>query len=213
MTIVHRSAALAILALPACFGNEATNFPPGIRTLEANTISDPAGTPGDPFPEALSLQAGSTSTWDLVHARGFVHAPLGVVWSAFQDPDVVVDRRNITSYTATKNVESGYDVSFQTHYVIKRIITLEFDLTWRQSAISHPPMEVAIAYQKTEGSTLVDLMEGAIILSTRTSTLTELSIVQHLKATATSPADIESWTRDMFASVVARAHGEPLPRY
>jgi hypothetical protein len=205
---------LQCAALSGCYGNVATVYPPGLEPLETNEVPDPTA-PGDPHPETLVLRSGSLPDYDLVHARGFVKAPIETVWAAFQDPTVVVDRRNISSFTATVGVESGYDVSFRTHYVIHRIVTIEFELTWRESAVSgthDKPMEVAVGYQKTWGSTLVDLMDGFIVLSDE-GDATEISFVQHMKATTTGPSDIASWTKDLFASVVARTHGQPLPTY
>jgi hypothetical protein len=201
-------------ALFGCYGNVTTTYPAGLSPLESNDVADPTA-PGDPHPEVLALRSGTVPDYDLVHARGFVKAPIETVWAAFQDPTVVVDRRNISSFTATVGVESGYDASFRTHYVIHRIVTLEFELTWRESAISggrESPLAVAVGYQKTWGSTLVTLMQGFIVLSDQ-GDATELSFVQHMKATATGPSDIASWTQDMFESVVARAHGRPLPTY
>jgi hypothetical protein len=211
---VVRAPWILCAALFGCYGNVTTVYPSGLTPLETNEVPDPSA-PGDPHPEILNLRSGSLPDYDLVHARGFVKAPISTVWAAFQDPTVVVDRRAISSFTATVGVESGYDTSFRTHYVINRIVTVEFELTWRESAVAGSraePVQVAVGYQKTWGSTLVNLMDGFILLSDEDDA-TEISFVQHMKATTTGPSDIASWTHDMFASIVARVHGKPLPTY
>src|SRR5690242_9522129 len=165
--VVPRRRALVLLcavSVAACQGTEATRFPPGLEPLEPDDVAPPAALAGDTFPEELSLTQGTDMTSNWVHATGYVHASVAEVWAAMQDPDVVVDRRSITSYTTTLDVEPMYDTSFVTHYTINNVVTVMFDLTWREGVVSgstSDPTQVSVVYQKTYGSTFVMMMHGS----------------------------------------------------
>ena len=96
-------------------------------------------------------------------------------------PNVVVDRHAITSYTVTPNVETGYDVSFLTAYTIDNIVTVNYDLTWREGVVAGSeadPSQVSVVYQKTSGSSFVSLMDGSIQLNSVSPMVTELQFAQ-----------------------------------
>ncbi len=198
-----------------CSGEEPTEFPGGLEPIGENSASYPEGTAADPYPETLNLVQQDVPTSG-VEARAYVKASLLDTWAAFQDPEVVVDRRGVTRWTVQHDVEPKYDVSFRTHYVIEDLITVEFDVTWRQGVIdgtTERPEQVGMRYQKTNGSTLVRSLEGSITLEAIDADVTGISWVQAMDATATSSDDIASWTRDMYDSVLAEVRGEPLPQY
>ncbi len=199
----------------ACQGSTTTTFPPGLDPIAADSVAPPSSSDGGtPYPETLSLEQGSEPEYNYVFATGYVDAPLESVWAAFKVPNVVVDRHGISSYTVTENVETGYDVSFLTSYTINNIVTVKFDLTWREGVVAGTeadPTAVSVVYQKTAGSTFVSMMEGSIQLVAVTPQVTELQFAQRMNATETSSANIASWTNELFGSVVAYVHGQPLP--
>jgi hypothetical protein len=129
--------------------------------------------------------------------------------------NVVVNRQAITSYTVTPNVEAGYDVSFLTSYsIVSGPVTVDFSITWREGVVSGTeaaPTQVSVVYEKTDGSSYVTLLEGSIELVSVTPTVTELQFAQRLNATQSGSDTIASWTNELFNSIVATVHGQPLP--
>jgi hypothetical protein len=197
-----------------CQHDTTTTFPPGLEPLATDTVAPPGADGGDAYPEALTLTQGSESDYNYVFATGYVNASVEDVWAAFKIPNVVVDRHAISSYTVQNNVEQGYDVSFLTAYTINNIVTVQYNLTWREGVVAGTegdPSQVSVVYEKTWGSSFVSLMEGSIQLVYVTPTVTELQFVQRMSATDTNSGTIASWTNEMFASVVAQVHGQPLP--
>jgi hypothetical protein len=171
------------------------------------------GTADDPHPESLALEEGQDDDSNYVHATGYVHGSVKDVWDALADPDVVADRHHIDSYTSSPGGED-YDTSFVLHYTIKNVVTMQFDLTWREGVVSgskDAPTAVSAVYAKTYGSTLVKTMNGSIEVKAIDATTSQLFFAQHMNATSTSADNIAAWTRDLFASVVAHVHGQPLP--
>jgi hypothetical protein len=197
-----------------CQSNITTAFPPGLQPIGTDNVPPPGGDGGDAYPQTLSLQQGSDATSNYVFATGYVDAPIANVWAAFKLPNVVVDRANVSSYTVTENVESGYDVSFLTAYTINNIVTVNFSVTWREGVVAGTeasPTQVSVVYEKTSGSSFVSLMEGSIQLISVSPGVTELQFAQRMNATDTDSTNIASWTNEMFLSVIAQVNGQPLP--
>lgn len=210
-------AATSLLAsLSACGGDGATTFAPGLEPLETSTAARPAAPSGQQCPEAFNVVTGDTGAYSFGHGRGCLHATLAQVWEAMRDPEVSVDRRRVGEFTVTRNVEPQYPVSFRVHNVVHDIIDIEFDLTWRLGPIegtNDEPRVVSARYQKTYGSTYIDVLAGSIVARPIDGDVTEIEVVRHLKGTGVGTEEIEQYLRDYFASVVARVHGMPLPRY
>lgn len=205
------------ILLAGCDSDVATDFSDDmLHEFEQNTASLPEGTAEDAYPETLNLVAVNSDPFDFIHARGYVHAPVARVWEAMRTPEVVIDRRKVASFTITSDVEMGYDVSFRVHNVVHDFITVEFENTWRESSMEgtvDAPTQVLCNYKKTWGTSFIDLMEGAITLTEVTPDVTEFAIVQHLDATSADSEEIATASRDMYASVVAFVHDQPLPTY
>ena len=68
-------------------------------------------------------------------------------------------------------------------------------------------------YQKVEGSSFIELMEGSVLLVEAADGVTEVQLIEHLDAVQTGIEDVENYQRDLFGSVVAFVHGDPLPTY
>jgi hypothetical protein len=204
------------LALAACSENHATIFPPGLETLGANQAKFPAGATGDAHPEAILIVTGETNDYVWVEAKAYVHAPTASTWEAMRTPEVCVDRRHVSSWTVTENVESGYDYSFVIHNTFDNVVTIQEDLTWRQSHIEGPledPDTVVAVYQKTNGSDYISRDAASFVARKIDGMTTSLELIGQLGAVGSGISDEESYIRDYYASIVAKAHGQPLPTY
>jgi len=207
------SVVCALSAVLACSKDVTTDFPAGLSPLEDVGTAPPPATATDPHPEAIVLEQGRDDAGDWVHAAAYVHANAKDVWTALANPDVVADRHNVTAYTSTLNVEP-YDVSFQLHYRIDNVITVQFDLTFREGLVSgtkDAPTAVSVVYEKTFGSSLITMMKGSIEVTSVDENTSELIFAQRMIATQTSADNIAAWTRSIYGSVVAQVHGQPLP--
>ena len=209
-------AALAALILGGCFGNEETPFPDGLEPLEENDLAGP-GTPADPYPEEYQLEGTDGGAYDTLLGRGYIHAPIADVWAAFQDPAVGADRRTSPEWTSTSLEDPAYDTSFVIHHIAYDIVTVEWDVTWRQSVVTgtvDAPEVVAIRWQKTAGSTLIRTIDGSMVLRpVGDGSITELELAYHAKATGSGLDQELRFMRDIYDDAVAVSHGEPLPTY
>lgn len=211
-----RGSWLMTLALTACFGSSFTEFPDGLEPLEEIAFPARPMTEGVPA-EAMELVTGRNDDGVLWgHLRGYVHAPLDEVWLAYQQPEVVVDRRRVFAYTAREGVEPDYDFSMAIDQVVRDIITVEYTLTWRHGAVGDPadPDKVAMRWQKTSGSNLIEVLRGSVVLlPTGFDGITEVQSIEHLRAPLTSTDEIEGLLTDVWTDTLAFVHGQELPVY
>jgi len=208
---------LFAIVATGCFSEEETAFPPGLEPLEENVAPAPEPTATETFPEELVTVrqiAPVSPRTPSVHARGFVRAPLVVVWEALRDPDVGADRRTFSEWSSTPDVEPGYDYSYVIHSVIENIIVVEYDVTWRHGVVEGTlaaPTVASAVWQKTAGSTAISDLRGSVVLTQVSPGVTEVSIIEYLRAVASDHGNIESFLNDMFRELVALSHGEALP--
>ena len=205
--------ALCLAVVTGCQSQIVTQFPEGLTPIEANTATPPAATDTEEFPQTRNVVSGDDDGGAWLHAYGYVHAPIEAVWEAYQVPAVVIDRRPLTSFSATFDVEDEYDVSFKVRYVIEDIVTVIFDVIWRQSAVEgtvDAPIRVVIAYQKVWGSSFTRRVAGTIELLKVAPDVTQISWVMRLDASATDSGNLISWNADQFTNVVRHIRGEPL---
>ena len=204
------------LATASCGSNDASTFPPGLEPLRIPTSSRPAAGGGQQCAEAINTTTGETSEFSWATGRGCVHGTAAQVWAAVIDPEVGVDRRRVVEFSVMRNVETGYPVSFRTHNIVRDIITLEFDLTWRLAVTEGTEADPRLfsgRYQKTFGSTFVEIIACSVVGRQLDNGVMELELVRHLKGTGVGQPEAELYLRDWFASIVARVHGRPLPAY
>lgn len=202
---------IPLLLLTACFGSGETPFDDGVEPLESMVVDPPADLAED---FVLHLEEGEDYTWG--HLRGYIHGPLPQVWQSFQDDDVVVNRRRVAEWEARRDVETGFDFSMALDVLVEDIIDVEYTVTWRHGAIGEveDPDKVSMRWQKTEGSTLIDLLEGSVLLlPTEDPDITEVQMIEHLKAPLTSPEEIEELLGDVWADARDRTHGRPLQTF
>lgn len=214
---------LLLLAFPlvstGCFGNEVTAFPDGLEPLDGTNRAPRPALDADGMPvEGVTFVEGEGNQWEWVHGRAFVNAPLAEVWKAFQDPLVVVDRRQVDEWVFEEDVEAAYDRSFVIHNTVHDFVTVDFDMTWRQSAVegdAEEPEVVAIRFQKTFGTVFIDILRGSFVLRSapEDDAFTEIEMVEHIDAAQGGIERIRTYLEDVNASVVERAHGRDLPVY
>ena len=210
-------AALLALLLAGCFGTEETMFPDGLEPLEENTLAPPMGTADDPFPEEYVLEGTEGRRYDTLLGRGYIQAPLADVWAAYQNPAVGADRRTSPDWSSTPLEDPEYDASYVVHHVTTEIVTVEWDVTWRHGLVegtAEAPELVAIRWQKTDGSTLISVIEGSLILRPAgDGSVTELELAYHASATGAGLDSFTQYMRDVYDDAVAVTHGDPLPTY
>lgn len=204
---------LGFAVLFACFGHRETEFPAGLEPLTDNVAVFPEAVDGE-LPEDVDIHLGATDVYDWANARGYVRAPLIDVWEAVKNPDVGVDRRAVTEWTVGFDVEPTYDVSFVVHERVVDIVTVAYDLTWREGLVPAGRDDLVVArWQKTDGTALVDLLEGSIVLSPVEDGVTGVEIVEHLGTPQDDQDRLSTFFLDLFASITAVSHGDPLPTY
>ena len=194
-----------------------------------------ACTPEVTFPEGLqSLAPDNQATWpaegaedidvvggvtddDLIwaHARGYVHASLAEVWTALQDPDVVMDRGDVDEYEIIGS-EEGFDVSFVTHCISYNVVTVEWDMAYRQSAVAgsvEEPEVVALRAEKTAGSEFFEVLTWSLHVREEEEALTSWEFVYQMLSIQKDSEPLEGFAQEFWIDAVATTHGDPLPDY
>ena len=119
-------------------------------------------------------------------------------------------------WTSTPDVEDGYDVSFELANTSYDIVTVEFDIDWREGVVDgtvDAPTTVGLRWQKVAGTDLIKLLEGSAVLESVDDGATSVSFIEHLDTVGSDATDVEAYLTDLFASVLATSHGEALPTY
>lgn len=214
MNAVHGAGLGLALLLGGCFGNEVTEFPPGLDPLGENDLAGP-GTEADPTPEAIELEATSGGRFDVLLGRGYIHAPIVEAWRALRDPVVSVDRRTTSEWSSEPVPDHPYDDSYLVHHVAHHIVTVEWTTTWRHGVVegtADAPELIAIRWQKTDGSTAISVIEGSILLRpVGAGAVTEVELVYHVRTLGADRDTQLRYLNDVFTNAVALAHGDPLP--
>jgi len=203
------AALVGLATATGCWGNVATEYPPGLEPLEDNTAAPAPGI------DQISIVQGNSPDFAFAHGRGLVSAPASAVWQAIQDPEVIVSWRQTTQHMATPMPDPTYELRFTLHYDVDDIINVSWDEDWRYGTINGTPDQPELAmtrYQKVFGTTFIDLIEGSIQVIAVDPTTTEIQFIEHVKAAQGGSSEIATTLTDRFASVVARTHGQALPR-
>jgi hypothetical protein len=211
---------LVVFAAGGCDKNISTPFSDaGAAPIATMNVAEwPTVTPGAPPPETINVVTGTTGDISYAQGRGFVDATLLDTWAAMRVPDVCVDRRKVSSWTVTNDVDPTVAFSYAIHNVVNSTITVNFDNTWLHEATvgsQEAPQQVTARYQKTSGTSFIDLLEGSMVASPSAESpdATQIEIVQRIRATGQDAGTAAQMLRDYFASVVAQAHGAKLPTY
>ena len=218
--MIRRSPALSALVFlglaVGCGGDEATTFPPGLQPFEVVTVPLPGATAADPHPEVFNTRVGEGADYEWAQGRGYVHAPLVRVYEALRDPEVTTDRRRVSEFSSTPNTEPEYPFSYRVHYIVHDLVTIEFDMSWRLGPIEGTeaaPTTVSGVYQKTFGSTFIDVLRGDVVARQVDANTTDIGMVRHIRSSGAGGPEAELYLRDTYNSILARVRGQPLPRY
>lgn len=217
-----RSMLALALALPACKDDGAPDdsptspYPEGLAPLGDCTAPAPTGTAEEPWPETYELRSDGEADPYWAHVRGYVHASVAETWAALRVAEVNVDRRSAVAWTVEDYEATPYDFAYLLHVTIQDVVEVEMDVEWRHGAIEgsvDAPTEVAIRYDKIDGTIFVPLLEGSILLHRVTDEVTELELIQNMQSAAPGLDKLEASTTDLFNEVVLTVHGQPLPEY
>lgn len=187
----------AVLGLQACFGNEATEFPPGLEPLEENLAPVPLG---DGSLEVVSGE--DDGAW--VHARGHLAAAPALVWAALKEPENVVNTWATDSQSLELDVEPEYEHSFLVSYTVESLITVDWDEMWRYGTVDGVPEapKLAIArHQKVFGSTFIRSLEGSFIVVALDDSESEIQMIQRVDAAQVDAGDIITTFETIFANL------------
>ncbi|MBW1880132.1 MAG: hypothetical protein JRJ84_17360 [Deltaproteobacteria bacterium] len=207
---------MLLLLLALGCRNVETPFPEGMEPLEENRATCPEGSGAHSFPEEIELVSGRGDEFDWTHACAYVLASAADTWEALKDPDVVVDRREVAEWSALYDVEEGYDYTMLVHHLVHDLITVEYDITWRHAVVvegTDAPEILAVRWQKTFGASVIDILEGSMVVRSVEDDVTKLEIAQHLKAATRGPDTMESFQTDLHTDIVAFVNGDELPTY
>jgi hypothetical protein len=197
------------LTTAACQDNVATPFPPGLEPLEDNEVADVAGY--DEVLRTVMLDASEIR----IHGRGFIHVSPGVLWSLMKMPDAMVARCSTDERMVQPGNEPDYEHSFLVHYIVRDILTVEWDDQWRYGVIAgtvDAPRFGMVRHQKVQGSDFIYSSEGTIqLLATDDPQVSELAFVEHLDAISGSAADVTRGMQDNYHRLRALARGAPDP--
>ncbi|MBX3270393.1 MAG: hypothetical protein KF729_09045 [Sandaracinaceae bacterium] len=204
-------------SLAGCWGNEPSAFPAGLEPLEDNPLPPLAGTADEPFPEGWALEGVDGPRHDTVYARGYLAASPAAVWAAFRDPRVGVDRRSADEWEVEPLEDPAYDEAYVIHATAYEIVRVDWSTTWRHGLVAGTPEApelVAIRWQKTDGSTILRLIEGSLVLrATADPAVTELDLVYRVDALASGVSEYMRYVEDTLRDARAVVHGDPLPTF
>lgn len=204
-----RYALAMVLVLAACQDDITTVFPDGLEPLEDNTAPVPQAGAG--VEELLTVATEGDPK--VVHGRGLIFAPPGVVWAAAKDPEHLYSCAT-TRHSAMVGVEPQYEYGWKYHYEVDEIITVAWDELWRFGTITGTPEapELAIIrYQKVFGSDFITLIEGSIMLRAAEAGATEVEFIEHLAAVRGATSDMAASMQNRFHTLVELGHGRPAP--
>jgi hypothetical protein len=199
------------LSLAACQHDVHTMFPPGLEPFEDNPV--PEQTPGM-YTETLMTSSTDTD-YIRVYGRGYVLVSPATLWPLAKAPAPNIAVCSTNQQMITPDNDPSYEYSFLVHYIVNNVLTVEWDDQWRfgtvEGTVAAPTLAM-IKHQKTQGSSFIKRSEGTIQLTaTDDPNVTELAFVEHLDAVGGGVADVVKGTQHNFDSLVAVAHGNPIP--
>ncbi len=210
-------ATAALLVSAGCQDDIATPFPVGLEPLEDNLVPVQQG--GDKL-EMLRTTSTNVDSEIAIYGRGYVLVAPTVVWPASKIPEANYAACSTNEQMVMPNNDTTYEYSFLVHYVVNNILTVEWDDQWRWGTIQDGTGSGSdasrffgmVKHQKTEGSSFIELSEGTMeVTATDDPTVAELAFVEHLKAAGGSVDDVLTGVQHHYDSIIAVAHGNPLP--
>ncbi len=215
-----RPFAIVALALAGCGYYTHDPFPIdlGFQPLEACTAPLPDPVPGgDPHPEVQTSITGNRDGHDWAHSKAYVHASLGDVWAAMQDPAVCRIHGTNTWDVTHVGLEPEFPMSFMIQYTAgPPVYTVEWEITYRGGVLDgtpDAPLAYGIRAQKTWGTSHVHLQSisvGARPVQGETAVVV-LEMVFWLNADRSGPADAYGALSDFYGGLLAHVRGQPVP--
>lgn len=206
-----------------CGGVSMNDCPAGLEPWEPmNLAPAPMGMEGDPFPETLSFARrswvipGTTMRTSSVHARAFIKRPIAAVWAAARDPQTGRDPTASQGFgVRAYNTDPTFAFTYRTHVTVNAVITLMWDVDWRHGVVDgtiEAPRVTAARWQKTMGSSEIELIEGSLMLRAVDGQpdVTEVLYQYHLKAPFSSNETIVDYLTVIFGRLKDKAHGRTL---
>lgn len=202
-------AVLTVGALTGCFGSSTTEFPPGLEPLEDDTAPMQQG---GAYTETLTMVTPSFPTFNAVHGRGYVLAPIAQVWALSKSPDVMDQGCEVTQHSSTVGTEPQYEYSFEMHYEVDEVITVTWDEDWRFGTVEgtpEAPARTMVRYQKVNGTDLIKILEGSVqyFPAPNDPNVTMVEYVEHVNARSSGTSDTMKTMQRRFDDTVALAHG------
>jgi hypothetical protein len=207
---------VCMAALLSCGGDVKTALKPGfelLNPLEPENLAEwPAATAEEKYPEAIVSVHGSKQAYDWAHARAYVHAPILDTWAAMRELDVASEDGIDKTELKAENVDPRFPYSYLYHCYAP--FGQEYELTWLHGIMqgtNDAPTEIGIRYQKTWGSSFIDVHEASFQVTPVNGEITAIEMINHLKAMTQGPKNADKRLQDYFAHITARLHGQPLP--
>lgn len=172
-----------------------------------------ADAPGD-LEEGFNLYLSEDDEHLTGHLRGYIHADIESVWDAFQQPDVVVNRRRLLEWKPTFKPDPEFEFSLDVEVTVDDIVNLTWTEAWRHGSTrrNNEIDTIAMRWQKTDGTSLIDILRGSVNLRpTSEPGITEVEMIEHLKAPRADISEVESLLTDVFTDAQAFSKGDPLP--
>ena len=215
------AALVGLGALPGCYGNEPTAFPPGIEPWEENLAPMPEADDESPCAETLTFHRTLWERVRAVHARACIHQPPEVVWRALRNPQTGRDPVSthgwrVLEWDVAREDDPAPDYSYETWTFVDDIIDLEFEQIWRHHLVEgteEAPELTATRWQKTFGTTAISVMEGSIVTRPFVDdpSITLVEYQYHLDAVARDDhRTIEGFIHVIYGRLRLAAHGETL---
>lgn len=214
------AAVLLGAAVSGCFnfGPIDVEFPPGLEPLEENKVPKRTLKPGAPAPVELDMVFDGEGDFSWAHGRGWLDASMSRVWEVLQNPDVVVDRREVAEWSVTTGVEPEYDHSWRIHNVVKNpLATVSFHQTYRMAVVAgteEDPEAIMIRAEMTAADNpFITAISDSLIVYRVFDDVAEVELIRQRDSLMNSADGAVDYLRDVHASLRAAVAGEPLPQW
>ena len=204
------------MGIASCKANVERGFPDEIAPLEDNLAEPVASRTEGKLNFECGEETGEDPSYYWCHARGWVEAPIADVYAATQVPEVNIDRREVSSWDVTWDVDPDAEVSYRIDHVVNNIITVEYSSVYGHTVHQGTPEEPEITwcvFDVVEGDDVIKVYRGSIVLVAEEDGLTEFQFIEHLKTPMRDETQIEQTIRDIYADVLDTVKGRDLASF
>jgi hypothetical protein len=204
--------------------------PPDCTPLDpTNKATPPDMLPDGGYPEMINIvdmNEGNGLAYSWADGEGYVLAPVEKVWEALQQPGVVADRRQLETtdggYVITK---SGFDKTCDWSFILQSTtnsanLGFSYLVQWRgahTAGSATEPTAAIVCGDLTQsgvilgGTDAMSILSDSIILTTINENVTKYAAIRHRGPLEDNGMVCHQFVQDVFNSVVAFVHGQPLP--